>query len=569
MSEDRNVIGQNVTATKDVSVGRNMSVQGNSTFLHDVRIDGVLDAPNLRSAFLGLFASLSDLNAAYPDPQPGWFALVGSTIPAAVYRATGGAWAATGATGGELKINFTYTDEDTDEITAQLRELMDALSDGTSISDSKFFRNFLRRDKSEQTSYLLKLLGGVEVGEYINSITAGCGAGIDEQGNAQVQSLEVRGYAKIMELIINRLTAMEGDYTFTESGTVEKVEKVNTSGAYVLTMRKRWTYDFTAFQENDVLYGTVNMLDINGTYYTSWCRVVGVNQAANTITVVLYSDAEVPEGINYPPSAGMNLARRGNALDTTRQACWYISSTEGVIMYLEGVTKPILEESNYYLSLGKPKHLELFNGLQLNYDHPYLFARGVIIQDLWRVDYKGNPIYTILDTGLWNATTQYIRGYDEATQCYVQHQVWWSDCCWRCLVPMATIGKEPAWNNTEWVCVVGDSNFTLSIESSAGNFLRYGKEYTTLTATLRHGSKDITTDVWQISWTRESGLAEEDAIWAIEHQGSGMSLDLTPEDMPSNWYETRKVTFRCTIQLLDGEHTYEDENVVSAVFTIT
>ncbi len=49
-------------------------------------------------------------------------------------------------------------------------------------------------------------------------------------------------------------------------------------------------------------------------------------------------------------------------------------------MYLEGVTKPILEESNYYLSLGRPKHLELFNGLPINYDHPYLFARGAIVQ---------------------------------------------------------------------------------------------------------------------------------------------------------------------------------------------
>jgi hypothetical protein len=566
MSQDRNVIGQNVTATKDVAVGRNMSVQGEALFAHGVRIEGVLDAPNIRSAFKGLYADLSALQDAYPNPAAGWFALVGDSLPAEVYRAQGGQWVDTGSQGGEFKVDFTYRDEDIDNISAQLQQLMEALSGGSTLDESDYFKNFLRRDRVEQTSYLMRLLGGAEFGKFIKSMTAGSGAGIDAQGNAQVESLEVRGYAKIMELIINRLTAMEGDYTFTECGTIETITQT-TDGAYVLTMRKRWDYDFTAFKDNDVLYGTVNTLAVDGSYYTSWCRVVGVNQTANTITVVLYSDKEVPAGKNFPPTVGMNLARRGNALDTSRQSCWYISSSEGVIMYLEGVTKPILEESNYYLSLGKPKHLSLFNGLQLDYNHPYLFARGVIIQDLWRVDYKGNPVYVIVDAGLWNATSQYVKGYDEAAQAYIQHQVWWADCCWRCLVAKATIGKEPRWNNTEWVCVVGDVNYTLTIESSAGNFLRYGREYTTLTATLRHGSKDITADAWQIAWTRESGLDEEDTIWAIAHQGAGMSVTLTPEDMPSNWYETRKVVFRCTITLLEGSS--DDNNTISEVFSIS
>ncbi len=563
---DRNVIGQNVTATKDVAVGRNMSVQGNSTFAHNVRIDGILDAPNLRGACKGLFGSVEELQEAYPAPRAGWFALVGDTLPASVYRARLGRWVATGEQGGEFRIDFTYRDDDITAITEQLRQLMEALSGGGTLDESDYFQNFLRRDREERTDYLMRLLGGADFGDFVRSMTAGKGAGVDAAGNMQVESLEVRSYMKVMELLLNRLTAMEGDYTFTESGTVESVTEVR-EGTYLLTMRKRWDYDVPAFKENDVLYGMVNTLAVDGGYYTSWCRVVGVNQAASTLTVVLYGDAEVPAGKNYPPTPGMNLARRGNALDTDRQACWYISSSEGVIMYLEGVTKPILEEENYYLSLGKPKHLELFNGLQLNYDHPYLFARGVIIQDLFRINYKGIPVYNIVDRGLWNATSTYVKGYDEASSCYVQHQVWWADCCWRCLVPEATVGKEPRWNNTEWVCVVGDTNYTLSITSSAGNFLRYGRENTTLTATLRHGSKDITADAYQICWTRESGLDTEDAVWAAGHQLDGMTLPLTPEDMPSNWYEVRRVAFRCTITLLDGD-TSED-NTISEVFSIS
>ncbi len=563
---DRNVIGQNVTATNDVAVGRNMRVQGNSTFAHNVRIDGVLDAPNLRGVCKGLFSSVDELQAAYPAPRAGWFALVGDTLPAPVYRVEQGQWVATGEQGGEFRIDFTYRDEDITAITEQLRQLMEALSGGGTLDDSDYFKNFLRRDREESTDYLMHLLGGATFGSFVRSMTEGKGAGVDAEGNMQVESLEVRSYAKVMELLINRLSAMEGDYTFTESGTVECVTEVR-EGTYVLTMRKRWDYDFTAFKDNDVLYGMVNTLAVDGSYYTSWCRVIGVNTSANSLTVVLYSDAEVPAGKNYPPVPGMNLARRGNALDTARQACWYISSAEGVIMYLEGVTKPILEEENYYLSLGKPKHLELFNGLQLNYDHPYLFARGVIIQDLYRVDYKGTPVYNVVDRGLWNATATYVKGYDKEAACYVQHQVWWADCCWRCLVPTATVGKEPRWNNTEWVCVVGDTNYTLSIASSVGNFLRYGREYTTLTATLRHGAKDITADAYRVSWSRESGLDDEDTVWAATHPHSDMTLDLTPEDMPSNWRDERRVAFRCTILLLDGDTS--EENTISEVFSIS
>lgn len=558
---------ENISASKDVTVGRNVRVRGNSVFGHNVRVDGWLDAPNIRGAFKGLYADEATLCEAYPKPQPGWYALVGDTLPAAVYRVDGDKWVATGEQGGEFKVDYTYLQEHVDGITEQLKQLMQLLSGGSDIVGSELFSRFLRRDISDSTKYLLKLLGGVEVGDFIRSMTAGKGAGIDSEGNAQVESLEVRGYAKFMELIINRLTAMEGDYTFSESGTIEAMECV-AEGTYVLTMRKRWDYDFTAFAENDVLYGTVNTLAADGDYYTSWMIVRAVNQAANTITVVLYGDAEVPAGKNFTPSVGMNLTRRGNALNEERQSCWYISTAEGVIMYLEGVTKPILEESNYYLSLGRPKHLSLFNGMQINYKHPYLFARGIIVQDIFRVDYQGNPIYQIVDKGLWDSITQYRKGFDEEVQAYVQHQVWWGSCCWRCLVAEATIGREPRWNNTEWVCVAGDSSYSLEIASSAGNFLRAGKEYTTLTATLRHGTIDISADAWQVAWTRESGDDAEDKIWATEHAGTGLVLDLKPADMPTNWYTVRKVTFRCTVSLLDGDDPSKLKTV-SEVFGIS
>lgn len=393
---------------------------------------------------------------------------------------------------------------------------------------------------------------GAEFGDFVNSMIAGKGAGIDERGNTQVESLEVRSYMKVMELIINRISAVESDFNFTESGTIDKVEELE-PGTYLLTIRKRWDFDFTAFREHDVVYGSINTLLSDGSYFTSWFRVLSVDTSANTLTVATYPDNEVPAGKNFAPAPGMNISRRGNAVHEDRQSCWYISSFEGCIMYLEGVTKPILDESNYYLSLGKPKHLELFNGLPINYKHPYIFARGAIIQDLLRIDFQGNPVYDLLDVGLWNEKDTYIRGYSDTYGKYIQHQVWYKSCCWRCVTDIATVGLPPRWNNTQWVCVVGDSNFTLEITSTKGRFFRFGQEYTTLGYILKHGEMDISVDAWQVEWTRESDIPEEDLLWNVEHSASADIVEITPQDMPSNWYEVKKVAFRCTVSIRDGE----------------
>lgn len=399
---------------------------------------------------------------------------------------------------------------------------------------------------------LLSAKAGLEIGQYVNSITTGKGAGIDSSGNAQVESLEVRSYMKVMELVINRLMAQEGEFNFTESGTIDKVTELE-QGTYILDIRKRWDFDFTAFKEHDVVYGSINTLLEDGSYFTSWFRVLAVDVSANQLTVALYPDNEVPAGRNFAPAAGMNICRRGNAVDQERQSCWYLSSYEGCIMYLEGVTKPILEESNYYLTIGKPKHLELFNGLPINYNHPYLFARGAIIQDLLRVDFQGNPVYEIVDEGIWKEDGVYIRGYSDRYGIYVQHQVWYKDCCWRCVTDAATVGLPPRWNNTQWVCVAGDENFTLEITSTKGRFFRFGQEYTTLGFSLRHGSMDISTDASQVEWTRESGNTQEDLLWNTEHAASHDTVEITPADMPSDWFETKQVSFRCTVAIRDGE----------------
>lgn len=94
-------VGGSVAVGRDVTVGGRSTIRGNATFDRDVYISGWLNARNIRGAGKGLYETVDKLNSAYPNPENGWFALVGDTLPADIYRAWGGEWVATGQKGGE------------------------------------------------------------------------------------------------------------------------------------------------------------------------------------------------------------------------------------------------------------------------------------------------------------------------------------------------------------------------------------------------------------------------------------------------------------------------------------
>ena len=94
-------VGGSVAVGRDVTVGGRSTIRGNATFNRDVYISGWLNARNIRGAGKGLYETVEKLNSAYPNPDNGWFALVGNTLPADIYRAWGGKWEATGQKGGE------------------------------------------------------------------------------------------------------------------------------------------------------------------------------------------------------------------------------------------------------------------------------------------------------------------------------------------------------------------------------------------------------------------------------------------------------------------------------------
>lgn len=79
-------VGRNVTA------GGNANVQGSVRIGHNLVVEGILDAKNIKGPFKGLYETKAQLEETYPNPRNGWWALVGLPLPAPVYLAYKGQW---------------------------------------------------------------------------------------------------------------------------------------------------------------------------------------------------------------------------------------------------------------------------------------------------------------------------------------------------------------------------------------------------------------------------------------------------------------------------------------------
>lgn len=418
----------------------------------------------------------------------------------------------------------------------------------------------LHKDKEDGTNFLLKF------GEFIDSIIAGKGAGIYPDGRGQFEKLEVRSSMIVKELIYNRWFAQEGNVTYSEAGTIERIELLE-DGTYDLYLRRRWDNDITAFSQQDVSYGSVNNLNTAGVYYDSWFRVLSVMQAENKINVVLYPDEEVPGGKNYPPASGMVITRRGNAVDEERQGFWYISSYEGCICMLDGVTKPILEESNYSIIIGKLKRLELFDNLPINYRHSYVYCRGIAIQDLMRINYQGVVVVQLNDRGFWSLEVAQSENPYTAGEEMVD-TVWHYGCRWKCLVTGTT--DEPRYASTGWAMIEGNPAFSIDIESENGwafdaTQLQEGVVFTTLSVTGELYNRDVTDSILDtdVSWTRDTGNVSEDNAWAIKRADAGKTLTLTVDDLGIDFTRKGVCSFKATALLRDGQQTEIAEQTIT------
>ena len=292
---------------------------------------------------------------------------------------------------------------------------------------------------------------------YSDGLNTGAGARIDATGNAEFQSMAVRGFFRAAEYQINRIALSEGDVFHTENGLVKSAEQ-QPDGRWKVVLQERFQGDVTGFRAGDILRGAYNSVGTSGgaaEIRTSWLRVEAVDAKAGTLTASLYADNQTPEGRNAPPVPLMRLARWGNTTDLERQSHIVESATEGRIVRRVKVSAPIVDgaQSDGFVVGKLPAWLREHFGAAVAGASDYVFARGIITQNILRYTPAGRPLAERVDRGLWSASARYF--YEEQnpeTGAFEISRVWHDGALYE-LARGGNGNTAPAANSTHWTLI--------------------------------------------------------------------------------------------------------------------
>ena len=292
---------------------------------------------------------------------------------------------------------------------------------------------------------------------FADGLNTGAGARIDAMGNAEFQSMAVRGFFRAAEYQINRIALSEGDVFHTENGLVKSAEQ-QSDGRWKVVLQERFQGDVTGFRAGDVLRGAYNSVGTSGgaaEIRTSWLRVEAVDAKAGTLTASLYADNQTPEGRNAPPVPLMRLARWGNTTDPERQSHIVESATDGRIVRRVKVSAPIVDgtQSDGFVVGKLPAWLREHFGAAVADASDYVFARGIITQNILRYTPAGRPLAERVDRGLWSASARYF--YEEQnpeTGAFETSRVWHDGALYE-LARGGNGNTAPAANSTHWMLI--------------------------------------------------------------------------------------------------------------------
>ena len=292
---------------------------------------------------------------------------------------------------------------------------------------------------------------------FADGLNTGAGARIDATGNAEFQSMAVRGFFRAAEYQINRIALSEGDVFHTENGLVKRAEQ-QPDGRWKVVLQERFQGDVTGFRSGDILRGAYNGIGTSGgaaEIRTSWLRVEAVDAKAGTLTASLYADNQTPEGRNAPPIALMRLARWGNTTDPARQSHIMESATDGRIVRRVKVSAPIVDgaQSDGFVVGKLPAWLREHFGAAVADASDYVFARGIITQNILRYTPAGRPLAERVDRGLWSASARYFyEQQNPETGAFEISRVWHDGALYE-LARGGNGNTAPAANSTHWTLI--------------------------------------------------------------------------------------------------------------------
>ena len=347
----------------------------------------------------------------------------------------------------------THADTATNATTAERANTADTATRAQSAQTADRAATAARADQAQRATEAETL----RTPNYSDGLNTGAGARIDAMGNAEFQSMAVRGFFRAAEYQINRIALSEGDVFHTENGLVKSAEQ-QSDGRWKVVLQERFQGDVTGFRAGDILRGAYNSVGTSGgsaEIRTSWLRVEAVDAQAGTLTASLYADNQTPEGRNAPPVSLMRLARWGNTTDPERQSHIMESATDGRIVRRVKVSAPIVDgtQSDGFVVGKLPAWLREHFGAAVADASDYVFARGIITQNILRYTPAGRPLAERVDRGLWSASSRYF--YEEQnpeTGAFEISRVWHDGALYE-LARGGNGNTAPSAQSTHWTLI--------------------------------------------------------------------------------------------------------------------
>ena len=294
-------------------------------------------------------------------------------------------------------------------------------------------------------------IGSFRTPEFVGGMT-GLGGRIDEHGDAEMQSLKLRGFLEVPELRYNRVEISMGDTWYAPSAGI--IESVDTE-AQTITLKLE-EGEIGSPRVGDICMGIFHNLNTseNATadyddgrgnrrfagFATCYFRIT---EELDTATYKTFKYQLRPASGTYPtqyhPAASMTFVGYGSFSNEDRQTSRY--ETRTYQRYLTGVSDWEFTASNIAAQYGDLSNLSVF-GINMTGYSAYLnniYMSGVIHQ----FTPGGEEVPTIIDRGVWSATETYNRNDD----------VYWNNGHWRCLVDGTK--TEPGKDAEEWVYLGG------------------------------------------------------------------------------------------------------------------
>lgn len=292
---------------------------------------------------------------------------------------------------------------------------------------------------------------GAQFGGFASGMT-GFGGIIDKKGNAEMQSLKLRGFLEVPELRYNRVEISMGDTWYAPSAGI--IESVDTT-AQTITLKLE-EGEIGSPRVGDICMGIFHNLNTSENATADYDDGRGNRRFAGFATCYFRITEELDTATyktfkyqlrpvsgayltQYHPAASMTFVGYGSFSNEDRQTSRY--ETRTYQRYLTGVSDWEFTASNIAAQYGDLSNLSIF-GIEMRGYSAYLnniYMSGVIQQ----FTPGGEEVPTIIDRGVWSATETYNRNDD----------VYWNNGHWRCLVDGTK--TEPGKDAEEWVYLGG------------------------------------------------------------------------------------------------------------------